>query len=174
MKVTNGTHVEVSGDPTVAGWEGSWWTAVVVRQERRQGQRLVTVRYDELLEDDHVTQSQESVPATRVRPICCDDSSSLPLAQRLPGDPVDCWHEDGWWEGYVHRVYDDHVTFFFPHTSEEYDDIYPPAQPPDTDAHRLRTGKAWDPAAAAWVARARASFPGAGNFRTAPAQARAA
>ena len=39
---------QVSGDPTDAGWAGSWWTAVVVRQERLQGQRLVTVRYDEV------------------------------------------------------------------------------------------------------------------------------
>jgi hypothetical protein len=52
----------------------------------------------QLLEDDQVTHSQEAVPASRVRPICADDSGSLPLAQRMPGDPVDCWHEDGWWE----------------------------------------------------------------------------
>jgi hypothetical protein len=41
-------HPQVSGDPADAGWVGSWWTAVVVRQERQQGRRLVTVRYDEV------------------------------------------------------------------------------------------------------------------------------
>lgn len=52
----------------------------------------------QLLEDDGVTRAEETVPAARVRPACTDDSCTKPLADRLPGDPVDCWHDDGFWE----------------------------------------------------------------------------
>ena len=64
--------------------------------------RLVGEQYPflvmQLLEDDGVTRAEETVPAARVRPACTDDSCTKPLADRLPGDPVDCWHDDGFWE----------------------------------------------------------------------------
>lgn len=52
----------------------------------------------QILEEDDVTRLQEEVPALRVRPSCPDDSGRQSIAQRRPGDPVDCWHGDGWWE----------------------------------------------------------------------------
>ncbi len=39
--------MQVSGDPEDPGFAGSWWTAVVVRQQRRGGVHI-TVRYDEV------------------------------------------------------------------------------------------------------------------------------
>ena len=30
------------------------------------------------------------------------------------GDPVDGWHEGGWWEGFVFSTFDDHISIFFP------------------------------------------------------------
>ncbi|KAI7842797.1 hypothetical protein COHA_003543 [Chlorella ohadii] len=175
MKLQDGARVEVSGDPEDPGFAGSWWTAVVVRQQRRgRGGVQITVRYDELLEDDGVTKAEETVPASRVRPACADDSCTKPLADRLPGEPVDCWHDDGWWEGYVHRVYDDHLTVFFPASNEEYTDIHAPAKPPDPTAHRVRTGRNWDAEQGAWVARPRKAFEGSGDFRSKAAAVAAA
>lgn len=33
---------------------------------------------------------------------------------RVTGEPVECLWEGGWWEGFVHCIYDDHITVFFP------------------------------------------------------------
>jgi hypothetical protein len=67
-----------------------------------------------MLEEDGKSRLVESVPLERLRPACEDDSVTLPLQRRQPGDAVDCWHEDGWWEGHIHRVFDDRITVFFP------------------------------------------------------------
>ena len=32
----------------------------------------------------------------------------------MTGEPVECLYEGGWWEGFVHCTYDDHITVFFP------------------------------------------------------------
>lgn len=45
-----------------------------------------------------MTKAEETLHFSRVRPACADDSCIKPLADRHPGDPVDCWHDDGWWE----------------------------------------------------------------------------
>ena len=36
----------------------------------------------------------------------------LPLL--VSGDPVDCWYDDGWWEGYVHITTDTEIVVTFP------------------------------------------------------------
>ncbi len=65
--------------------------------------------------------------------VCCDYSILLilcewkntltllwgsTLCQMLPllvsGDPVDCWYDDGWWEGYVHITTDTEIVVTFP------------------------------------------------------------
>ncbi|KAL4421000.1 hypothetical protein ABPG77_008837, partial [Micractinium sp. CCAP 211/92] len=117
-KYKKGDKVEVAGDPDDPGFAGSWWTGVV-RSARaaRQGRRAdqpVTVRYDEILEDDGINRLEEEVLPARIRPACPDDSRSVSISDRRPGDPVDCWHDDGWWEGFVHRVWDDRISVYFP------------------------------------------------------------
>ncbi|EFN52594.1 hypothetical protein CHLNCDRAFT_138621 [Chlorella variabilis] len=165
MKWREGDAVEVGGDPEEEGWEGSWWGAVLLKAKKKRAK----VRYDEMLDEGGKDKLVEEVDASRLRPKCPDDSLAVPLSRRMPGDPIDCWHEDGWWEGYVHRVFDDHLTVYFPASQEEYDDIYPPTRPrPDPEAHRVRTGKNWDAEQQAWVPRPRRAFKGARNLRTGP------
>lgn len=52
----------------------------------------------QLLDDDDQTHLRETVPVQRVRPLCPDDSVSVPLSRRMPGEAVDCWALNGWWE----------------------------------------------------------------------------
>jgi hypothetical protein len=68
----------------------------------------------QLLADDAVSKYRERLPASRLRPRAPDDSFELPLAARSPGDAVDCWHADGWWEGVVKSVWADHISIYFP------------------------------------------------------------
>lgn len=55
------------------------------------------------------------------------------------GEPVDCWYDDGWWEGYVHVTRDDSVDVFFPGNNdivtvrEDQSDV-----PNENDRYRLR------------------------------------
>ena len=52
----------------------------------------------QLLNDDKVTKYKEKVPVKKLRPACNDDSRSKPVWERLPGDAVDLWVDDGWWQ----------------------------------------------------------------------------
>jgi len=52
----------------------------------------------QLLDDDGETRLEEVLELSRLRPLCTDDSLTVPLSRRKVGQPIDCWHDDGWWE----------------------------------------------------------------------------
>lgn len=54
------------------------------------------------------------MPPSRVRPIPPDDSDLIPPYFREPGEAVDVWDCDGWWEAYVSEVWDDRIAVTFP------------------------------------------------------------
>ena len=68
----------------------------------------------QLVKEDLETHEREWLPPSRLRPLAPDDSTEIPLSQRWPGQAVDCWHDEGWWEGFVKSVWDGRISVFFP------------------------------------------------------------
>eukprot|EP00850_Spirogloea_muscicola_P024407 SM000772S22544 [mRNA] locus=s772:837:2068:- [translate_table: standard] len=94
MVIRKGSLVEVAGSGD--GFQGSWWTAVVLQRTSHQ----LLVQYEELLADESSNAKLEelvSVNAVRPRPPQIDDE---PLRWR-PRCAVEAFYNDGWWQGLV-------------------------------------------------------------------------
>ncbi|GAB4814811.1 hypothetical protein N2152v2_001857 [Parachlorella kessleri] len=154
---------EVVGKSKDEGFVGSFYTAKVLRVlETEEGRRRYEVVYDELLEDDNETKLQERLPAARLRPLCHDDSHSKPVWDRLPGEAVDLWVDDGWWKSYVVNTYDDRIDVHFPHATNHKlcQDYVVHANPKDDPRSkegepplRVRTGLDYDHTTGKWAPR---------------------
>lgn len=66
------------------------------------------------VDEELTAKEKDTLPDYRIRPCCVDDSAIKSIKQRTIGDPVDCWDNDLWWEGYVHQVWDDEISVYFP------------------------------------------------------------
>lgn len=54
------------------------------------------------------------------------------------GEPVDCWYDDGWWEGYVHITRDTELVVFFPSNGDLVTIPYDQSNKPEDQQKRLR------------------------------------
>ncbi|KMT16318.1 hypothetical protein BVRB_3g054660 [Beta vulgaris subsp. vulgaris] len=114
-----GTTVEVkSNEP---GYEGSWYTAVIVRSTRK-GTYLV--EYLTLKTEDERESLREETEAQNIRP--CPPKIEVSGCYFLL-EKVDAWYNDGWWEGVISKVLADKKYMVYFETSREeleFDDVY--------------------------------------------------
>ncbi|BDA46707.1 hypothetical protein COCOBI_09-1600 [Coccomyxa sp. Obi] len=158
-----GVDVEVQQDPNDPGLRGCWFTATITHVARGN----YTVEYHEIITDDGARDT-DVVPLSRLRPIYPDDSRSVPLERRSCGEPVDCWYDDGWWEGYVHVTTDTKIVVTFPEGTA--DEVEVPLDQSDvekeSDRTRLRTRRKWLYRERVWTPVTWKTWPGARNERT--------
>ncbi|KAK9288008.1 hypothetical protein L1049_016453 [Liquidambar formosana] len=125
-KFGKGTMVEVKSD--VEGFEGSWFTAIIVDSI---GSDRFLVEYQTLRTDDETELLKEEADASCIRP--CP-----PIIQRVDHfkllEKVDAWYNDGWWVGLIYKVFCDlKYAVYFSTTKEVL----------EFDHSNLRTHQEW-------------------------------
>ena len=96
---SKGTVVEVRSGRE--GYQGSWYAAVIVDSI---GTDKFLVKYQTLRAGDE-TELKENVDASYIRPC----PPEIPQMDRfIQFQDVDAWCNDGWWEGLIFEVLDDH------------------------------------------------------------------
>ncbi|XP_058083139.1 protein AGENET DOMAIN (AGD)-CONTAINING P1-like isoform X2 [Magnolia sinica] len=113
VKFSKGTEVEVRSEEP--GFEGSWYTATVLRFRSTTGR--VSVQYHSLMsEEDESKALTAVVDIAHVRPLPPVEA----VAAFEPGDEVDAFYNDGWWDGTIKEaVGDSKYVVHFSRTGEE-------------------------------------------------------
>ncbi|KAI5398704.1 protein AGENET DOMAIN (AGD)-CONTAINING P1 [Lathyrus oleraceus] len=98
------------------GFRGSWFTGKIVRC---QGDEFV-VEYEKIMADEEGTKAlQETVKEFQLRPVPPKEISR----DFQPGDEVEAYHNDGWWEGSICGSLEDGKSYvYFGNTTQEYPD----------------------------------------------------
>lgn len=99
-KFSKGKMVEVRSDEE--GFQGSWYTAVVV-DSVANGKFLV--QYQTLKTDDETELLKEYLDASYIRP-CPPEIPQIGYFEQ--SQEVDAWYNDGWWVGRIFKVLDDY------------------------------------------------------------------
>lgn len=99
-KFSKGKMVEVRSDEE--GFQGSWYTAVVV-DSVAHGKFLV--QYQTLKTDDETELLKEYLDASYIRP-CPPEIPQIGYFEQFQA--VDAWYNDGWWVGRIFKVLDDY------------------------------------------------------------------
>ncbi|KNA18632.1 hypothetical protein SOVF_068990 [Spinacia oleracea] len=121
-----GEVVEVRSDEP--GYEGSWYSAVVVSSTRK-GRFLV--KYLTLKSEDGRNSLREEVDAQNIRP--CPPKIEADGCYFLL-EKVDAWHNDGWWTGVISKLLvDSKYMVYFETTKEDL----------EFDRINLRTHQEW-------------------------------
>lgn len=109
-----GDEVEVSSDED--GFRGAWYEACVARFMPKLSR--YTIDYSTIVVDAQDCRPlRETVPASHVRPR--PPRLRSPRGQRLAiHQPVDAYHNDGWWTGVLSDIQGDKYTVCFPITRE--------------------------------------------------------
>lgn len=94
-----GASVEISSEEE--GFSGSWYEGTVIREMKKD---KLLVEYKDLLDDDGKQKLREELNAVQLRPI--PPRESLDRSFNVNED-VDCFHNDGWWEGVITEVLED-------------------------------------------------------------------
>jgi hypothetical protein len=74
-------------------------------------QRIIS--FAQFVEEDGA-KAVEELALSRLRPRPSDDSKDLPPHCRRPGDPVELYYTDAWWEGFVKDRWSDRISVYFP------------------------------------------------------------
>ncbi|KAH6826449.1 hypothetical protein C2S53_014303 [Perilla frutescens var. hirtella] len=109
-----GADIEISSDDD--GFRGSWYAGTVIRPPKKLSS-MVLVEYKTLMADEAGTRPlRESLRLVQLRP-------PPPRENRVAfefSDEVDAYHNDGWWEGVITRVFEeDKYAVFFRGTREQ-------------------------------------------------------
>lgn len=144
------------------GFEGSRWEAVVrsVNLEKK----TAVVEFAELLSDDNSGKLKEERDFEHIWPVPKNDWD-MPLSERHVGDPVDCWSEDGWWQGVVYIACNDGLLVYFPLTPGSPDMKAVTPETVSKCAERVRTGADWDAETSQWVPRPIQVYEGNRDYR---------
>lgn len=144
------------------GFEGSRWEATVKSVDLEK--RTAVVEYSELLNDDEGGKLKEERDFAHVWPVPKGDWD-VPLSERNVGDSVDCWCEDGWWQGVVYIACEDGLLVFFPLTPgpPEMKAVTPGSVSKGTE--KVRSGVDWDEEARQWVPRPILVYEGSRDYR---------
>lgn len=95
-KFGNGTIVEVKSDEE--GYQGSWYTAVIVGLI---GNDKFLVEYQTLKTNDETELLQEEADVSCIRPLPPEVQRTDPFDQL---EEVDAWYNDGWWVCHISKV----------------------------------------------------------------------
>lgn len=106
-----GTVVEVRSDEP--GYEGSWYSAVIVCST---GKGTYLVEYLTLKSEDERNNLREEVEAQNIRP-CPPDIEGHGCYLIL--EKVEAWYNDGWWAGVISKVLADKKYMVYFETSKE-------------------------------------------------------
>ncbi|OWM89393.1 protein AGENET DOMAIN (AGD)-CONTAINING P1-like [Punica granatum] len=112
-----GNLVEVSSDEE--GFEGAWYGATIIEKRRKD---KFLIEYLSLRADDGEKYLREEVDAIHLRP---HPMETLVTDAYNRNSRVDCFYNDGWWEGRVVKVLDEsRYRVYFHGTDEEMDFHY--------------------------------------------------
>lgn len=93
---SRGMMVEVRSNE--AGYQGSWFTAVILGT---MGSNKLLLEYQTLKTDDESEPLKETAYSSYVRP-CPPKIEQIGRFQML--DEVDAWYNDGWWVGVISKI----------------------------------------------------------------------
>lgn len=111
-KFSKGEMVELKSDEE--GFEGSWYTAVVIDSV---GNDKFLVQYETLTTDDETELLKTYADASHIRP-CPPEIQQIGYFKRF--QEVDAWYNDGWWVGHIFKVLDDsRYMVYFGGTKDE-------------------------------------------------------
>ncbi|KAK6279583.1 hypothetical protein POUND7_019850 [Theobroma cacao] len=118
MIFSEGREVEVTSDEE--GFKGAWFTATILEPPKNKTKDKALVQYKNLLDDDNQMPLTEHIKLSFIRP--------LPPQPKIPDDQcfevndvVDAFYLDGWWTGFVSKVFDypKRYSVSFAHPPEE-------------------------------------------------------
>ncbi|CAN8260277.1 unnamed protein product [Cochlearia groenlandica] len=95
------------------GFEGAWFSAVLLDSPAKSGQKKLRVKYMTLLSDDSVTPLIESVKQKFVRPVPPETETLYNDVVLEEGSIVEADHKDGWWTGFVLKKEEDCFLVYF-------------------------------------------------------------
>lgn len=74
-------------------------------------EKITTVEYENLMEEDGVTKLRETIDVVQIRPIPPMEDRRKGKVEFKVSDDVDVWIYGGWWEGVIVKVLDEGERF---------------------------------------------------------------